>query len=181
MESKELDLDVARLVDTVTILSEDVRYAAGLSKIEDTQFARRAYVRAVFALVEGNINLMVDVILRAYARDEIELSSDEIAPLREESYELSEQGKAVIKPRFYSFQSRLRFVLGLFPRLYDGSHSVDVSGQGWNQFKEAIQLRNRITHPRDKNSFYVTDKELNTVEHARTWFADSIEKLLDKC
>jgi hypothetical protein len=103
--------------------------------------------------------------------------NEDVAPLREESYELSEQGKEVSKPRFFSLQSRLRFVLGIFPLLNDSSHSVDVGVQGWNQFKEAIQLRNRITHPNEKNSFYVTDKELDSLESARAWFADSIEKL----
>lgn len=181
MESQELDNDLARLVAAVSTLSEDVRSASGLSSIKDTQFVRRTYVRAVFALVEGNINLMADIILRAHERNEIKLTVEEISPLREESYELSEQGKTIAKPRFFKLQSRLRFVLELFPRLYDRTHSVDTSVQGWNKFKEAIKLRNRITHPRDKSSFYVTDEELDTLELAREWFNDSMEKLLDKC
>ena len=45
-----LGRDVEELVEAVVLLSADVKAAADLSKVlGDTQFARRTFVRAVFA------------------------------------------------------------------------------------------------------------------------------------
>jgi hypothetical protein len=61
-----------------------VRAAAQLAHSGDTPFARRAYVRSAFALVEGNLNLMAEVILGVEGRNEIRLSKSEQGILPQE-------------------------------------------------------------------------------------------------
>jgi hypothetical protein len=175
--TRELDQDIERVVGAVQVLAGDVQAAAKLSKTKDTQFARRAYVRAAFALVEGNLNLMAEVILNAMSRGEIALKQEELEVLRQKRV----SGDNVEKPKFVSLPDRTTRVLEIFPRLFDKRFRPDKGSQGWRDFKDAIGIRNRITHPKDASSLHIPNAELDNVERAREWFAATVEALLTEC
>src|SRR5262249_1634218 len=157
-----------------------VTAAAELSHSSDTQFARRMYVRSAFALVEGNINLMADLILRAAARNEIKLAPDENKVLRQEQESSSGERRRGTRVRFVSMRDRMAPVFQLFSHLYGRTFRLDKATQGWVDFLAALDVRNRITHPKNAASFAISDEELNAVERARQWFADRVQALLDE-
>lgn len=108
--------------------------------------------------------------------------SGELGILNEEAYELKVNGKIGTQTKFYQLQPRMRFIISAFARLYGNEHYVvDVSTQGWEQFDKALRIRHRITHPKDVESFKITDEEIAVVESAKKWFADTIKELLDIC
>ena len=89
------------------VLSADVSAAASLSTyLGDTQFARRAFVRAVFALIEGNVNLMAGVVVAAGLRSEITLTSQELAILREERLVVDDAGVVKVYLKFVPMRDR---------------------------------------------------------------------------
>ena len=181
MTTSALDRDVEELVHAVVMLSADVKAAADLSKVlGDTQFARRTYVRAVFALVEGNMNLMANVCLQSANRGEIQMSAMEGEVVRQERT-IERQGVPATIPKFMPAKDRLGPLMNIFARLYGRSHSLNKCNAGWQSFATAIELRNRITHPRNASAFEVTSVELDTLQEARSWFADAIEDLLKTC
>ena len=100
MATDALDRDIERLVEAVQVLASDVQAAANLSEARDTQFTRRVYVRAAFALVEGNINLMAEVILGALDRQEVRLVPKEIEILRQERLTSDEGGMPTVRVKF---------------------------------------------------------------------------------
>src|SRR6266849_1451566 len=118
MPTAILNQDVEQFVRAVQVLSSDVQAAAKLSETADTQFARRAYVRAAFALIEGNLNLMADVILLALDRQEVQLSSNEIEILRQERHTSNENGLPIVRVKFVPIRDRAAPVFEMFSRLY---------------------------------------------------------------
>lgn len=181
MTTSNLDSDIEELVQAIQLLASDVVSAAKLSEAGDTQFARRAYVRAAFALIEGNLNLMADTILRAAGRSEIQLSPDELQILRQERTSIDKNGTQVVSVKFVPIRQRIGRIFEIFARLFKKAHRLDKSSHGWVAFDDAIELRNRITHPKNARSFHVEDSVLDSVEEARKWFADSVELLLTVC
>jgi hypothetical protein len=172
----ERDRDIERLVAALSQLSEDVSLAASLP---ESQFARRAWTRAVFALLECNTNLMADVILKANSRGEVSLSPAEFAVLREESYRLTSNGReAKSHSSFSPLRGRFRFVVELFAKLYDVEFVLDSGGAGWSMFSDAVDVRNRITHPSSVNDFCISRGDIDAIEAARKWYVDEIERLL---
>jgi hypothetical protein len=148
-----LDDDLRRLVEAIQVLAGDVQFASRLSCLNDSQFARRAYVRAAFALVEGSLNLMADVILAAAIRNELELTSAETAVLRQEQVITGRDRRTTVRVAFVPIRVRLSSVFTLFSRLYGTSFVVDKSTSGWRTFTTAIEIRNRITHPKAQRAF----------------------------
>lgn len=180
MATSGLDSDIAQLVEAVQLLASDVVLAGQLSGVKDTQFARRAYVRAAFALVEGNLNLMADVILRTSDRGEIQLSLDETQVLRQKRASIDKNGMQIVSVKFVPIRDRIGPVFEMFARQFGKMFRLDKNGSGWVAFHEAIEIRNRITHPRNAQSFKIEDADLNSVERARAWFANSVKALLDE-
>ena len=105
--SAALDRDVELLVQGVVLLASDVTAAARLSELHgDTQFARRTYVRAVFAMIEGNMNFMATVVLASSERGEILLSPREREIARQERISM-EAGEPTVRPKFVPLGDRL--------------------------------------------------------------------------
>ena len=109
MDSDQLDRDIGSLLEALNVLASDIDLAAKLSHNGDTQFARRVYIRAVFALFEGNLNLMSDLVMRASERHEIVLNDSE--------REILSQAK-----RWVNFGKRIGRVFEAFSRLFPESH-----------------------------------------------------------
>ncbi len=181
MSSPELEADVERLVDALLVLTSDVKLAANLSQVADTQFARRTYVRAVFAQIEGNINLMANVIVEAQKREEITLTTEDVELLLEERRSTDATGSVVIRPKFVPVRDRITPVMELFVSIYGGSFKPDKRTTGWERFLKAMELRNRVTHPKNASSFDIAEPDLDDVRAAREWFATTVERLLDEC
>ena len=176
-----LGRDVEELVEAVVLLSADVKAAADLSKVlGDTQFARRTFVRAVFALVEGNMNLMASVCLQSADRGEVQMSVNEREVLSQER-NVQRKSMGTTIPKFKPAKDRLGPLMNIFARLYGRTYALNKSNAGWRSFATSVELRNRITHPRNASAFKVNDAELRTLEHAKAWFADSMEDLLNTC
>jgi hypothetical protein len=53
-----------------------------------------------------------------------------------------------------------------------------IQGSGWDAFRKALKIRNRITHPKDHEHITVTEDDLKTVNLALEWAFDS---LVDIC
>ena len=139
-----IEEDYAELLEALVLISADVTKAAAISKHEDSQFARRTYIRSVVALFEANANLMADVCIKSQERGEVSFTIAEDAALREENYTLDNKGIASSRKSFYPMQSRFRLVARLFGKIHNVEFNVDASNQGWEFFSRAIEIRNRI-------------------------------------
>jgi hypothetical protein len=135
----------------------------------------------VFAQIEGNINLMADVIVEAQKRGEVTLTTQDVELLLEERRSTDATGTVVTRPKFVPVRDRITPVIELFASIYGSSFKPDKSTTGWERFLRAMELRNRITHPKNASSFDIADSELDDVSAAREWFATTVKRLLDEC
>ena len=51
---------------------------------------------------------------------------------------------------------------------------------GWDSFQRAIEMRNRITHPRTPEDLNLSKEDFNHIELGATWFSDNIENLINQ-
>jgi hypothetical protein len=139
----------------------------------DSQVHRRSLVRAVFAAIEGFVSVMkADVIEDSYA-GRFTLSRAERAVLLEEAYDLTDTGQPRLRPFFLPTAKNVRFVFALFARVRGLSAQADYSGDGWRAFREAVEIRNRITHPKASVDLSISSSDLKLTEQAYAWFLDA--------
>jgi hypothetical protein len=145
---------------------DDVRRAERELHKDDSSFMRRAYVRATFSSVEGFAFTLKKI---ALGKPEL-FTSAELAILREEDYQLTASGDVRVGRRFPRTAENLRFAFAAFMRFH-GTASALPKDEGWDAFVAAVEVRNRITHPKRVEDLELSDRDVTTVRHAAHWVA----------
>ena len=140
----------------------------------DHQTIRRMYVRLLMSQVEGTIATMKAETLERTSR----LSIGEQAALAEASYDIDDSGNVRQRPNFPKFLNNVRFAFRTYAKIQDISFVPDYGGKGWQSFREVVDIRNRLTHPKQPEEMVITDAEMVTVDEAHDWFVESYRGLL---
>lgn len=147
------------------ILVHDVIAAEKRMREEDTPAHRRDLVRAAFAAIEGlHWQLKRDVLKHAAAG----LSPHEYAAMVEESYSVDERGNVNVIGRFLPLTTAIRLVVNVVKR-YRPTYELDFNHVGWSNLKSAVDVRNRLVHPKVLEDLNVTDDEIQKTMSAFCW------------
>ena len=98
------------------------------------------------------------------------LSSAEIALIKEETFDLDDKGQPKSRPLFLQLPKNVRFMFSLIIRFREIPLDLKVGGRGWQSFLAAIEVRNRLMHPKSESDLNVSDDELNSVQIAYRWY-----------
>ncbi len=140
--------------------------------------AMRAYVRAVFALLEG-VSFGFRQLAAKLPETEHCLTKGELAVLNDESYGLKDNGEVSTTTRFLKVHQGTRFTFAICKRVYKIQAEISYADSGWNSFMKAIKIRDRLMHPKSVEALDVTEDELNIVSDALKWFIDGVQLTMD--
>ncbi len=182
-ELKSLQRMHVMLVDDVHVAVDDLNRSKG------KLFRRRSLVRAFAAMVEGTNHFMKRSALGFGKVFEVDFDEDELDKLREKAALtakdgtpiLDDQGKPKEKDYFLPFLDNTKFAVKCFVRSSGGSRSLDCSGHGYDAFRGAIKIRDRLMHPKSLDSLSVTEDELLIITAAYIWHQAEICAVLQDC
>jgi len=172
MADKSIGELIPGAFDAANALSQDLdRCEAELERDHTNQFWRRMLVRCAVSLIEGHSYAMRRVAREILGtRDSINMTQYHF--LSDDSFRLSDTGE--IEPS----RLRIRFsvhVAFTFRALADatGAQPTDFfAGDGWRQFKAALDVRNRLTHPKIASDMHVSENDIGNIQAALRWFCD---------
>jgi hypothetical protein len=152
-------------LQTLTVLAEDANYH-GLRGYPDRRekrpdrgnTERRAFVRAVFALVESMVYVVKQLCLADHTA---KFNAKELAFLKE-------QGK--LKP----FTSNLKSTFKLYRKASGIAFKPDYRLPGWSALLNAKRVRDRLTHPKKASDLNVTESEFKNSTQAMKWMIDAV-------
>lgn len=170
------DHDTRRLFELVRVHMDSVLAdRQNSAKFEEFQLFARAFVRALFAHVEGVTYLKRQVVLWAYDRGEIALTQSELSSLSEGAR--GGTGKC----QFNTVKENFRLAFDYFPRLFGSSYQPDKNSQGWCFFCRSIKVRDAITHPKTTTEFKLSGDAVREAQIAAMWFNETLRSLLISC
>lgn len=158
-------------------LREDAVHWVPTTTGADTAFNRRAFVRATIAFVEGLTYSMKRVALAMYDAGEATASAADLVILREKAYHLTDTGEAKERPAKLRTLSNWRFAFRSFARAHGYTASLKVDGPGWQRLQAAIEIRNRLLHPKSRADLAVSDDDVEIVNAAGRWVQDATMEL----
>src|SRR2546421_5319446 len=162
---------LAELQEIQEVLFSDVKACTETLSMQSSAFGRRAYVRAMFAYVEGTIFSLKQVALIDADEAGINLTRAELSFLLEESYQLTDTGKAEARHNYgVRLAPNIRFVFNLVARIYNLAYELKVNDSGWSSFREALEIRNRLTHPKTAADTVVSHNDFLLASQAFIWF-----------
>ena len=168
---------------TFALLLEDVKTCYGFLQKEDNQFWRRVYIRSAFALFEGFIFRMKQIACDVHKIRGDVFTDAEIAFLSEEFTEavLNDKGEVntLKKKRFIAIEGNLKFAFKAYSRAFKSNYTLNLGDDGWEAFKYALQVRHRLTHPKNSAQLLVSDEDLLKVEKGFEWFRKETKTIIE--
>ena len=162
--------------DRLMPMLDDAHWAEKALDVEDNQYTRRAYIRSLFALIEGTIWVLKQTVLHAPIKEGNvkKLSAAEYALLSDKTYDLKSNGQPKEQSKFLKLPENIRFTFLVVEKYFGIEIDLEVGSGPWNKFLEAQQVRNRITHPKTPSEFGVSDSEISACKVACSWFNELI-------
>lgn len=174
--NQDFDVITDKLTEELALLDE-------LRHQRDSEAVRRLYVRAVFAFVEAFACIMREkaiLALSAQANNGGPIHVTKIAFLDDGSYALTDTGHIQRKDRSpYPFGPHFAFTLRTLAEAAQVSDDY-IQGPGWDAFKRAIKIRNRITHPKNAHDVAISDGDYSTVHQGLKWAFNSCIDIMSR-
>jgi hypothetical protein len=158
------------LVGIGAVLIPDAGIAESRAIGSTDALLRRSYVRAVFALIEG-LN---------YARLLVSTDSQHLAdPAREQAaLAVRLEKRALNDSDDGRIPSSTRKSFAAFAAAHGVSNPLSPSGDDWQAFRDAVEVRDRITHPRSAAHCRVSDDDFALVQRVHHWYQNLDQRVL---
>lgn len=163
------------MMEATTTMAEELKMIE--DKIPPTNAAsRRIAIRSAFSSIEILLSEISATLIRivrppvdSAPHEEKHRHFLELCALSDISYEIRQNGTLVIKAPRIQFENRVLFVLNVLDRTI-GRQTRPKKIDGWQEFQDAIKIRNRITHPKTKDDLAVSQGDYETVIKGVQWF-----------
>lgn len=168
--------------DSLIALMEDAHWAEDyLTANRTSQVARRNFIRCTFSYFEGTIWLFKQIILEAKPPKGIRtISTGEFVLLNEVSHQLNENGEISTSPLRLKLKDNFRFTFKTINKVFKRQIDIGVGKPQWNDFLEAIKIRNRITHPKKNQDLEISDPEIKLCENTMSWFNELLASTINE-
>lgn len=94
------------------------------------------------------------------------------------------QGEPASRRKPLPFLENARFALTRYLRVIrrrgQPDRRPDFSGSGWAAFRDAVKVRNRLTHPKNLKEGRVSDADLRVVRRAVEWWEGTQKELIGR-
>jgi len=178
-EIEETDDEFTNLLD---ILNADADLLWKQIESNDNQIWRRAFCRALFSLMEGVIFQLKKDILLLREGEGWDLKEEEMKILTEKKQIKDGTGEISTAPFYLPFLQNLVYALEEYAfDNYNFDFKIDRSSPGWSSLKDALTIRNHITHPKTFLELNITDEELKVLKQVEEWFRDTVCDMMMCC
>lgn len=145
----------------------------------NNQFWRRTLYRIGFAEIEGRVNATKTYLLHwCLEEDTVNLPPETQLFLDDSASIVKESGTVTTRSSFTKMSISIKATMKLYQKHMTRSHKVDFLN-GWDELLKAIEVRNRLTHPRNLYDLEVSDEEVMFFMKGQGWFRDELCKIFN--
>jgi hypothetical protein len=168
--------ECSRSAAFMSLLIEDVIAARERLTAAHTQTARRDVVRASLVAIEG-----MTWVAREHVRTVL-AALEQLTPvadlaMQELTYTVSDRGRPIEQMRGLPLLSAVRLTVWQ-ARIISPEIAVEFSATGWSDLRRAVNIRNRITHPKPDQDLAISDDDLVVVASGMSWLLATVEYVM---
>lgn len=153
-------------------LFDDVVKCEELLEEADSQFAKRAFVRASFAWHEGALHWFKKIVsqwLISGMGKTGDLNVSAFLLLQDEFHRPNRQGKIESERNRIPFLNLLAFVIRKAAEITNADATELFGDNGWCEVQKALKVRDRITHPKTPEDLNITPEEIESTRESLRW------------
>jgi hypothetical protein len=138
----------------------------------DYGFPARQLIRAIFAYIEA-VTFSMKAWSAGYCLEKgINITPQERYFATDTEYELNDRGEVVETKSRIPLAHNIRFALALQRRAHGIKESFDASVEWWSCLKNAIRVRDRLTHPKLPGDLDVSGEDILDALKAKAGFEE---------
>jgi hypothetical protein len=160
------------------LLAGDVQHALDRTALSASPTDRRNLLRTIISAAEG-ISWIYRVHVLSVAKEFDATTPLMEMALAEASFSVSEQGVIVEQARHISLTAIIRLTTRIAQSICPNL-DVDFSVIGWKHLKDAIKMRNRITHPKNICDLAVSEKEIESAKLGFFWLLNTTLHVMEE-
>jgi hypothetical protein len=162
------------------VVVSDLEEALAYGRQNPSAFAHRTLVRTHFAMIEA-LTYQLRQITLASLEGTSQLSPIEIALLREERYFLNGKGHPKRREDFQPFLPNLLFSIRCYLKNHGANFEPDTAHHGWEALRKAVDIRNRLMHPKSEACLSLCEDDLKIFSEAAAWWKKTILGMFSAC
>jgi exopolyphosphatase / guanosine-5'-triphosphate,3'-diphosphate pyrophosphatase len=164
-------------LEVSNLLSKDITSLVDAYQDDwSSQPFRRMFVRACWALIEGEVFCLKQFTLRACELGGKSLASSEHQLLSEVLMLGDNSGRIKREDVRGSTHENLKQTLKIATSKFELGWTPDFGNQGWTLLRRSLDLRHRITHPKITADLIILDGELDVLRSGFAWFLETVLK-----
>ena len=173
----EYRLREAELRDMLQKVKDELRLFNELVKdAPESEFLGRLKIKTAFGCIEADIShLKASALLFSKDPEKDFTKSDYLALQDLEEY-IKKDGTAEKRNARIGMKDNLKLALRCFTTAVGIPYQLDFGGSGASAFLRAIDIRNRIIHPKSASDWTISKEDLALVDAAWLWFGGEIVK-----
>jgi hypothetical protein len=138
------------------------------------EYHARQLIRAIFAYLEA-----VTFSVKAWSanhcmENEIPITPQERYFATDTEYEINQKGEIVEAAAKISLSKNIRFAIAMNRKAHGIEVPFDASVEWWSCLKQAIKVRDRLTHPKLPGDLDVSGNDIINALKARSGFEDEL-------
>jgi hypothetical protein len=149
-------------------------------KLNNQGYSRRVYVRTLFAMIEGVIYAMKQVLF-VIARSSSKISKlkiPDLVVLKESTFYLNDKGEIKEKEKHYRTSENLKFTARMVNKVLGTNINLGIGTQNWLNFRKALKIRNNVTHPKNRNDLEISEEDLQCIHCVNLWFNEIVQVIM---
>lgn len=136
----------------------------------DYEYKARQFIRAVFAFIEATTFSAKAASAMRCIENDIDIEPQERYFAIDTEYELNERGEVVETTAKISLAKNIRFALALNRKAHNIAEPFNASVEWWSCLKDAIKVRDRLTHPKWPSDLDISGEDILKVVIAKSGF-----------
>ena len=170
VDSGSLVVDYAAVATTLVVDAAKAEVQA-IGATDD--YERRTYARALFALIDG-----VTYAQRQLAEHDARLPTQARARGKAAAKHARRIGRKAGDKESVALAVRAAFAA--MSAAHQVPNPLVAGGDTWRSFRQAIAIRNRVTHPKTGMDCAVADSDLSLLRRVHHWYYDVSSALLER-
>ena len=113
-------------------------------------------------------------------REESVFNEIEMLALRDLEYTVDQSGSVKKKKARIRFKDNIKLAFASAAKAHGFDHGIDWGAQEWQDFSRALEIRDRITHPKKVDDLTIKDADLDLIKAAYDCFRRNVKLIAGK-
>lgn len=170
-------IDPTEWVRVHGVLLEDAKMARQRANATESCGDARSYVRAVFAFAEAQAHMFRRMAYAAHVAGRHLLAEEEVLLLQEIAPAVNEHGKVKLAQRWLPSDGGVLFGFRMLFKALGAAQDPPL-GEGWARYRQGLDIRDRLTHPKSESDLRLTPADMAVVDAAFKWVSDLIDPIV---